>query len=42
MTFVTEVSLIRTFIKEKPVIKYVILLGKYNRNGKESLKLRET
>ena len=34
-TFVMEVSLIRTLIGEKQVIKYVILLRKDNRNGKE-------
>ena len=41
-TFVTEVSLIQTLIKEKPVIKYVILLGKDNRNRKKCLKPRKT
>ena len=30
-----EVSLIRTSIEEKPVIKYMILLGKENRNVKD-------
>ena len=34
-TFVTEFSLIQTLIKDKPVIKYVIILDKYNRNGKD-------
>ena len=34
-TFVTEVSLIWALIEEKPVIKYVIVLGKDNRNVKE-------
>ena len=33
--FVTEVSLIRTLIEEKPVIKYVIVLSKDNRNGRD-------
>ena len=31
----TEVRPIRTLTEEKHVIKYVIVLGKYNRNGKE-------
>ena len=34
-TFVTEVSLIQTLFKERPVIKYVIVLGKDNRIGKD-------
>ena len=34
--FVTEFSLIQTLIEENPVIKYVIVLGKYNWNLKES------
>ena len=33
--FLTEVSLIRTLIEEKPVIKYVIVLSKENWNEKE-------
>ena len=41
-TFVTEVSLIRTLIGEKIVIKYMIVLSKHNGNEKKSLKLRET
>ena len=39
---VTEVSLIWTLIEEKPVIKYVIILGKDNLNGKERYYLRKT
>ena len=35
-------SLIRTLIKEKPVIKSVILLGRDNCNGNERQKLHET
>ena len=35
-TFVTEVSLIRTLIEDNAVIKYGIVLGKENRNGKKS------
>ena len=34
-TFVTEVSPIQTLIEDNPVIKYVIVLGKDNQNGKE-------
>ena len=34
-TFMTEVSLIQTFLRDKHVIKYVIVLGKDNWNGKE-------
>ena len=34
-TFVTEVRPIRTLTEEKHVIKYVIVLGKDNQNGKE-------
>ena len=34
-SFVTEVSLLLALIKDKPVIKYVILLGKDNQNENE-------
>ena len=37
----TEVRPIRTLTEEKHVIKYVIVLGKDNQNGKESYKLRK-
>ena len=40
--FVTEVSLIRMLIKENPVIKYVIVLSKDNRNLKARENLRKT
>ena len=33
--FVTEVSLVQMLIKDSPVFKYVIVLGKDNWNGKE-------
>ena len=35
MTFATEIRPIRTLIKGKRVLKYVITLSKRNRNGKE-------
>ena len=37
-----ESQSIQTLIGEKHVIKYVVVLRKYNRNGKVSLKLHET
>ena len=35
---VTEVSLIQTLINEKPVLKYVVVLGKDNSNARGALK----
>ena len=38
----TEVSLIQTLIEDNPVLKYSIILGKDNWNGRDCLKLLET